>query len=131
MKLRRVCAKSCQPSRARFLCGHCGENLSSSQFARHKGLNFKESFTWSGDRVSCNSFSVQDPFGSHCSSEDESIDKGIAEDEGEMELEESDQKKSVMKWTEEKDVMLLTAMAGEGVFQWKHGSREREGVHGM
>ena len=47
-----------------------------------QGLNFKESFTWSGDRVSCNSFSVQDPFGSHCSSEDESIDKGIAEDEG-------------------------------------------------
>ena len=78
VKLRRVCAKSCQPSRARFLCGHCGENLSSSQFARHKGLNFKESFTWSGDGVSCNSFSVQDPFGSHCSSEDESIDKGIA-----------------------------------------------------
>ena len=30
-----------------------------------------------------------------------------------------------MKWTEEKDVILLTA--GEGVFQWKHGSREREG----
>ena len=30
-----------------------------------------------------------------------------------------------MKWTEEKDVILLTAMAGEGVFQWKHGSRER------
>ena len=82
VKLRRVCAKSCQPSRARFLCEHCGENLSSSQFARHKGLNFKESFTWSGDGVSCNSFSVQDPFGSHCSSEDESIDKGIAEDEG-------------------------------------------------
>ena len=32
-----------------------------------------------------------------------------------------------MKWTEKKDVILLTAMAGEGVFQWKHGSRrERE-----
>ena len=31
-----------------------------------------------------------------------------------------------MKWTEEKDVILLIAMAGEGVFQWKHGSRERE-----
>ena len=30
-----------------------------------------------------------------------------------------------MKWTEEKDVILLTAMAGEGVFEWKHGSRER------
>ena len=30
-----------------------------------------------------------------------------------------------MKWTDEKDVILLTAMAGEGVFQWKHGSRER------
>ena len=30
-----------------------------------------------------------------------------------------------MKWTEEKDVViLLTAMAGERVFQWKHGSRE-------
>jgi len=36
-----------------------------------------------------------------------------------------------MKWTEKKDVILLTAMAGEGVLQWKHGSREREGVHGM
>ena len=33
-----------------------------------------------------------------------------------------------MKWTEEKDVILLTAMAGEGVFQWKHGSRERGGA---
>lgn len=42
-----------------------------------------------------------------------------------MEFEESDEKKSVMKWTEEKDVILLTAMGGEGVFQWKHGSRER------
>ena len=30
-----------------------------------------------------------------------------------------------MKWTEEKDEILLTTMAGEGVFQWKHGSRER------
>ena len=30
-----------------------------------------------------------------------------------------------MKWTDEKDVILLTAMAGEGVFQWKYGSRER------
>ena len=30
-----------------------------------------------------------------------------------------------MKWTEKKDIMLLTTMAGEGVFQWKHGSRER------
>ena len=39
-----------------------------------------------------------------------------------------------MKWTEEKDVVLLTTMAGEGVFQWKHGSRERgsawDVVHG-
>ena len=33
--------------------------------------------------------------------------------------------KSVMKWKEEKDVILLTTMAGEGVFEWKHGSRER------
>ena len=33
-----------------------------------------------------------------------------------------------MKWTEEKDVILLTAMAGEGVFQCKHGSRERGGA---
>ena len=32
-----------------------------------------------------------------------------------------------MKWTEEKDVILLTTMAGEGVFQWKHWpKRERE-----
>lgn len=30
-----------------------------------------------------------------------------------------------MKWKEEKDVILLTTMAGEGVFEWKHGSRER------
>ena len=58
--------------------------MSSSQFARHKGLNFNESSsqTWNGDRVSCNSFSVQDPFGSHYSSEEENIDKGIAEDQG-------------------------------------------------
>ena len=33
-----------------------------------------------------------------------------------------------MKWTEEKDVILLAAMAGEGVFQWKHNSRERGSV---
>lgn len=31
-----------------------------------------------------------------------------------------------MKWKEEKDVILLTTMAGEGVFEWKHDSRERE-----
>ena len=36
-----------------------------------------------------------------------------------------------MKWKEEKDVILLTTMAGEGVFEWKHGSREREGVYGI
>ena len=84
MKLKRVCAKSCQPSRTRSPCGHRGENRWNSQFASRNGLNFKESSsqTWSCDRVSCNSFSVQDPFGFHYSSEEENIDKGIAEDRG-------------------------------------------------
>ena len=66
-----VCAKACQPSRSRSLCGHCEVNLSSSQFAMHRGLNFNESSqTLSGGRISCNSFPVQDPFGSHYSSEE-------------------------------------------------------------
>ena len=30
-----------------------------------------------------------------------------------------------MTWTDEKDFIMLTAMAGEGVFDAKVGSRER------
>ena len=33
--------------------------------------------------------------------------------------------RSVMTWTDEKDLAMLTSMAGEGVFDTKVGSRER------
>ena len=83
MKLKRVCAKSCQPSRTRSPCGHRGENWWNSQFANRNGLNFEESSsqTWSCDRVLL-IVSLFKILGSHYSSEEENIDKGIAEDQG-------------------------------------------------
>lgn len=45
-----------------------------------------------------------------------------------MEVGSNDKKKSVMTWTDEKDFIMLTAMAGEGVFDAKVGSRERGGT---
>ena len=49
------------------------------QWVEFRGILFSNVELRSG---SFNSFSVQDPFGSHYSSEEENIDKGIAEDQG-------------------------------------------------
>ena len=36
--------------------------------------------------------------------------------------------RSAMNWTEEKDIMLLKEMGGQGIFEYKAGSRERGAV---
>lgn len=37
-------------------------------------------------------------------------------------------KKSAMNWTEDKDILLLKEMGGQGIFHYKAGSRERGAV---
>ena len=83
--MRKVCGKSCRPSRIRSLCGHCGENLSSSQYARHKRLYFDESSqSWKRDLASPVSFSAPDPFEftSKYSSDEESMPEMCTTGEG-------------------------------------------------
>lgn len=83
--MRKVCGKSCRPSRIRSFCGHCGENLSSSQYARHKRLYFDESAkSWKRDRASPVSFSAPDPFEftSKYSSDEESMPEMCTTGEG-------------------------------------------------
>ena len=54
-----------------FFCEHCNENLSKTQYLRHKRLYFDEvSGTWS-NRLATASYAMPDPFSSPNSSEDE------------------------------------------------------------
>lgn len=66
----RTCGKRRRASTCRFLCDHCGEYLSKSQYARHRELFFKES---SHPRVSEQgaTFTAPDPFSANDSSDDE------------------------------------------------------------
>ena len=36
--------------------------------------------------------------------------------------------RTVTNWTDEKDLLLLKEMGGQGIFEYKAGSRERGGV---
>lgn len=42
-----------------------------------------------------------------------------------METESDTKKKSVMTWSESKDLLMLSAVAANGVLNYKQGSRER------
>ena len=65
-----TCGKRRRASTCRFLCDHCGEYLSKSQYARHRELFFAES---SHTRISEQgaTFTAPDPFAASDSSGDE------------------------------------------------------------
>lgn len=70
LKMPRTCGKRRRASTCRFLCDHCGEYLSKSQYARHRELFFAES---SHTRISEQgaTFTAPDPFSANDSSGDE------------------------------------------------------------
>lgn len=80
-KMKRICGRKGFPSRTASYCGHCGEYLSSSQYAKHKRIYFDESTkTWRKQRngpAASTSFSVRDPFESDDSSGDENMAEGF------------------------------------------------------